>query len=364
MITLYRKHAGGSVGFWRVRIQLPELIYEYATTMNGVVTSNSEVVSTNNSGRSIEDQAVLMAKARAKRKAQRGYKATYEEAMQSAHQTFDSGHAAPMLAQRIEKSKYKNVPRAGKAMYAQPKLDGHRGAIIKTTDGEMQAWSRLGTRITTVDHLLEQLKPSMPDDLPIDGEFYVHGWKVQHTASALKRLQPDTSLVTFQAYDVYDMVEGFGLRFDTLMGIMRPAYNRDNRLNVVLTKQVGLIEDAWTLFHEWRALKYEGAMLRIDGEGYQPGARASQLLKLKAQEDGEFKVLDIKLSPRGVPVMTLETADGKPFECTAPGTVGEKMQIYEDRASHIGNMVTCEWASWTDEGKPFHCVALQMRVDV
>ena len=77
--------------------------------MAGAVTSNSEIVSENNSGRSLADQAVLMLKARAKRKAQRGYKATFEEALNSKHQTFDDGILAPMLAQRLEKSRHKNI---------------------------------------------------------------------------------------------------------------------------------------------------------------------------------------------------------------------------------------------------------------
>ena len=364
MITLYRKHANGSVGFWRARVQLPHLIYEYAVGMAGAVTSNSEIVSENNSGRSLADQAVLMLKARAKRKAQRGYKATFEEALNSKHQTFDDGILAPMLAQRVEKSRHKNGVPHSVAMFEQPKLDGHRCQIVKTIDGEMRATSRLGTRITTIDHLLEKLKPSMPDDLPIDGELYVHGWKVQHVASAVKRLQEDTQKVTFQAYDVYDMDQGFGLRFDTLMGIMRPAHAKDHRLNVVYTGRVYDVEQAWDRFGAYRAAKYEGAMLRIDGAGYEPGIRSSNLLKLKAQEDGEFRIKNIELSKRDVPVMTLVTGNGKLFQCTAPGSYGEKMEIYNNRHVHIDKMVTCEWASLTDEGVPFHCVALRIREDI
>ena len=236
--------------------------------MAGAVTSNSEIVSENNSGRSLADQAVLMLKARAKRKAQRGYKATFEEALNSKHQTFDDGILAPMLAQRLEKSRHKNGVHHSVKMFEQPKLDGHRCQIVKTTDGEMKATSRLGTPITTIDHLLEKLKPSMPDDLPIDGELYVHGWKVQHVASAVKRLQEDTQKVTFQAYDVYDMDQSFGLRFDTLMGIMRPAHLSDNRLNVVFTGQIYGIDDAWERFQAYRALGYEGAMLFITHDRY------------------------------------------------------------------------------------------------
>ena len=332
--------------------------------MAGAVTSNSEIVSENSSGRSLADQAVLMLKARAKRKAQRGYKTTFEEALNSKHQTFDDGILAPMLAQRLEKSRHKNGVHHSVKMFEQPKLDGHRCQIVKTTDGEMKATSRLGTPITTIDHLLESLKPSMPDDLPIDGELYVHGWKVQHVASAIKRLQEDTQKVTFQAYDVYDVDQGFGPRFDTLMGIMRPAHAKDPRLNVVYTGRVYDVEQAWDRFGAYRAAKYEGAMLRIDGAGYEPGIRSSNLLKLKAQEDGEFRIKNIELSKRDVPVMTLVTGNGKLFQCTAPGSYGEKMEIYNYRHEHIDKMVTCEWASLTDEGVPYHCVALRIREDI
>ena len=364
MITLYKKHSAGAVGFWRAHVRLPHLVYEYAVTMAGAVVTNEELVETNNSGRSVADQAVLMLKARVKRKMQRGYKATYMEASLAKHQSFEDGHVMPMLAQRLEKSPLANADGRDLIMFTQPKFDGHRCIITKSTDGEMTARSRLGTRITTIDHLLEKLKPSMPDDLPVDGELYVHGWKVQHVASAVKRLQEDTRFVTFQAYDVCDIDEGFSSRFDTLMGIMRPANAIEKRLNVALTGLVATIDQAWAKFDTFRMWEFEGAMLRIDGRGYQPGVRSSSLLKLKAQEDGEFKVLDVRLSKRGMPVMTLETASGKPFQCTAPGSYDEKMAFFDNRASHIGKMVSCEWASMTSDGLPFHCVALHMRIDV
>ena len=106
-------------------------------------------------------------------------------------------------------------------------------------------------------------------------------------------------------------------------------------------------------------------MLRIDdGAGYEPGIRSSNLLKLKAQEDGEFRIKNIELSKRDVPVMTLVTDTGKPFQCTAPGSYEEKMSIYNNRHVHIDKMVTCEWASLTDEGVPFHCVAIRIREDI
>jgi len=361
MITLYKKHQSGGIGTWSAYPSFPNIRYEYCVVEGGATVANQELVELNQSGRSWDQQAELMISSRASRKLQRGYKRTREEAATSSFATSSDGLMLPMLAVRIEKSKAIN-PKA--RFWVQPKLNGHRCIITKLSDGDVIARSRLGNAITTIGHLLEALKPSLSDDLPIDGELYVHGWKLQTIGSAVKRQQDNTKLLTFQAYDVGDPTLGYADRFEEVIKIVRPAYHRDTRINAVRTIEVSNVSEAWTHFRAWRDQKYEGAMLRINGTGYQPGVRSHSLLKLKAQEDGEFKILDIYLSARGVPVVTLQTDSGATFDCTAPGTDAEKADLLARKGSVLGRMMTCEFAELTEDGIPFHCVALQVREDL
>jgi ATP-dependent DNA ligase len=300
-----------------------------------------------------------MMQSRASRKKQRGYKDSIEEAIASDFKTSGDGFPLPMLALRIEKVR---LPHSQRTMWIQPKLNGHRCGILKTSDGEMIARSRLGNRITTIEPLLEALKPSMPDDLMVDGELYVHGWKLQTIGSAVKRQSDLTQHLTFQTYDVADMELGYGERLDELKKIIKPAWSINPNINIVQTTEVGNVGWAWDFFKRYKTAGYEGAMLRLGGVAYQPGHRSSALLKMKQQMDAEFKILSVQLSSRGIPVCTLEAPNGKPFDCTAPGSDSEKMQVYHDQP--IGKMMTCEFAEWTEDGLPFHCVALQVREDV
>jgi ATP-dependent DNA ligase len=360
MIELYRRHSSGSIGTWKVWAEKPEIVYAYTVVEGGAIVTNRELITSNNSGRGWDDQAELEMQARARRKRQRGYKDSIQEALSAFYNTSEDGLLLPMLAVRIEKSSNRH---SRLRKWVQPKLNGHRCMVVKTTDGEMIAKSRLGTRITTIDHLLEALKPNMPDDLPIDGELYVHGFKLQTIASIVKRAQSQTDLVTFQTYDVADPDLSYESRLEELKKIIRPAWQQDSRINIVNTDEVDSVDEAYEYFGKYRAMKYEGAMLRIAGSGYMPGGRSHYLLKLKAQEDGEFRIASVELSSRGVPVLNLLTEHGLPFKCTAPGTNEEKLWFLNN-PSVIGRMMTCEFAEWTAAGIPFHCVALQLREDI
>lgn len=353
---LFKKHTSGAVGYWRIWCEEPFIKFAYSVTGSGAEAVNQDLIQLNASGRDWATQALLEMQSRAKRKMQRGYKLTPEEA-RSAKGTNLLGMPSPMTALRLASTELKGP------FWLQPKFNGHRCMIAKT-DGVMSAYSRLGTPITTVDHLLAAIEPSMPDDAVIDGELYVHRWKLQRIASAIKRAQADTNNLTFICYDVVDGQAAYGERFEMLKQIIKPAWTLDNRINGCQTKVIHTLDEAWAGFHQHRAAGYEGAMLRLDSVGYRSGVRSSSLLKLKAQEDGEFRILDVRLEKPDYPVMTLETASGRPFNCTAPGSLPEKMQFYNDRASHIGKMMTCEYAELTADGIPFHCVALQLRDDI
>jgi len=359
-LKLWRRHATGAVGYWRTWASHPFIMFAYSVTGDGSETVNQELISLNQSGRTWHQQAELEMQSRASRKMQRGYKRTYEEAFVDTA-TNALGLPQPMLAQRIEKVNQSHL--AGRRKWIQPKYDGHR-CLVGKIEGRMFAYSRLGTPISTVPHLLEALEPSVPDDVVIDGELYVHGWSLQQIGSVVKRAQMDTLELNYITYDVVDTALHYGDRLALLKDIVRPAWEKDKRLNIAETNEISEVEDAWPYFHRYKAAKYEGAILRLDGMGYQPIIRSKYLLKLKSQMDCEFEILDVYLSDRGEPVMTLKTSANKTFKCTAPGTQPEKHRFLAEKDRHIGRMMTCEFACYTDEGIPFHCVALQIREDI
>lgn len=356
-IKLWKKHASGAIGYWRIwAADQPFIRFAYSVTGSGEEAVNSDIVELNNSGRSWEEQARLEIESRAKRKMQRGYKAspTLAQVEKGLNQI---GLPMPMLALRIEKAKV-----GGGHKFVQPKLNGHRCLIAKS-GGKMLAYSRLGTQITTVDHLLKTMERVMPNDTVMDGELYVHGWKLQTISSAIKRAQDSTALLNFICYDIVDGAP-YSERLEMLKEIIKPAWQIDTRINGCSTTEVETVEQAWGMFVNYKTQKYEGGILRLDGSGYKPGVRSNALLKLKTEIDDEFRIVNVRLEHENYPVMTLSTREDVLFDCTAPGTLPEKMDFYAHRAEHIGKMMTCEYAELTADGRPFHCVALQIKEEV
>lgn len=95
--------------------------------------------------------------------------------------------------------------------------------------------------------------------------------------------------------------------------------------------------------------------------GYEDGKRSGSLIKLKAWEDQEFPIVDITASADGWAILNCLAPNGKPFTVSCPGDVPFKRYVLMNKDKFIGKDVTVQFAYWTEEGKPFHCVATAIR---
>jgi ATP-dependent DNA ligase len=358
-LTLYRKHSTGQIGTWHIHIDGPVLRYGHAVVEGGSVSWFADPIVLNNSGRPLITQAQLELDSRVRRMLQRGYKTTREEAIASNGKN-QYGYALPMLAHPIDRV---GVPTNVQRMWVQPKFDGHRALTVFDERHEM--YSRKGTPIRSVgsvDHIMSTIDQVLPPDVALDGELYVHGVKLQTIGSWVKRKQADSLRLEYIVYDVV-MDEHYSTRFEVLKDVGRLLAQANSAINVAFTREIGTLEDAYLDFHRWRKLGYEGAMLRLDGRSYQPGVRSSALLKIKDRESGEFPIVGVTATKVGANVV-LRAPNGKTFETPAPGTHAEKAMYLTDHSIWRDRQMTCEWAHWTNDGLPFHCIALQIREDV
>lgn len=334
------------------------LRYGHAVVEGGSVSWFQDPVVLNNSGRSFDQQAKLELDSRIRRMLQRGYKYTREEAQSSSGKN-QYGYALPMLAHPITRVKVQ----ATQLMWDQPKFNGHRA--LTTHDERHRMYSRKGTTICgvgSVDHIMETIHKIVPPDIALDGELYVHGVHLQTIASWIKQKQFDSGRLEYIIYDVV-MDEHYSTRFEVLKDVGRLLAAANPAINVAATREIYTLDDAFRGFRHWRNLGYEGSMLRLDGRGYQAGVRSSSILKLKEREDGEFPIVGVEETKIGANVI-LRAPNGKTFSTPAPGTHEQKWAYLKDETIWRGKHMTCEWAEWTKDGIPFHCVAMQIREDV
>lgn len=355
MITLYRKHVG-VIGSWRIWATGDVIHIRHSTVLGGAEVRHTEVVTTNQSGRSLEQQIELRIKSRIGRMLDRGYKYDIDDAQHSSN-TNQLGLLRPMLAQ--PKARVSSINYKGSVL--QKKLDGHR-CMITRQDGEIIAYSRQGKPITSIkSHILDYLTQTLPEGITIDGELYIHGLPLQTIASYIKRLQPETNKLNFVAYDLVSK-DSYKDRHAELTDIINPL-NHKNIL-VLPYHDFQSHDDTAELFTRVRGQGFEGLMLRLDNAGYEEGRRSNNLIKIKAFEDDEFKVIGVVASSTGWGVCKCKTSDGKIFDVSAPGTHEEKRDVLVNIEKYVGKLLTVQFANYTSDGIPFQPVALQWRDDV
>lgn len=355
-IKLYRKNSN-SIGTWRIWNEGSTIRIAHATVIGGSEVHHREEVETNLSGRTIEEQVALRIRSRVSRMMDKGYKTSIEEAQKS--QSNQLGLERPMLAHPIER--VNNVNYSGSVL--QKKLDGHR-CLVTRQDGELIAYSRQGKRIDAIRHILRYLDNRIPEGTTLDGELYCHGHKLQTLASWIKREQPDTLRLFFVVYDLIS-AERYVDRHAELKGIVGQGDTGvDGKVVALPYEPYQDAEHASLLFRKVRDAGFEGLMLRTDGRGYEAGKRSSSLLKIKEFHDEEFQVVGFERSKTGWAICKCVTKTGAPFDCSAPGSVEEKMEVWENQEKYFHRFLTVQFAHWTEEGIPFQPTALRWEVKV
>jgi DNA ligase-1 len=283
-----------------------------------------------------------------------------------------------MLAKDYAKEK-KKVTWHG-VLYTQPKLDGRR-AFTRITPTEITMISRRGDIYTTMDHIIEQLRPwqerlvsnlKLNDDqcVYLDGELFTDKVDFDTLGGAISR-QTDNDQADIVDYHIYDLFIPhaadlpFSRRYDLINGILVASSD-----SLKLVETHAITDEARLLEHteRWQQAGFEGSMLRLDTP-YDAGKRSSGLLKVKSMRDDEFEVIGYKTG-RGVyqniPIFICKTNEkcpvpGVEFDCVAPGTLEKKRQLLSIAESLIGRKLTVKYFDFLAEGRPRFPVAKAFR---
>jgi DNA ligase 1 len=347
MKTLYKISSTGAVQEWAISQVSSEQITISWGQQNGVKQQQIEFVETNLSGRSLKEQVFLRMESRINRQKDKGYCDTIEEAKNSIGLNANK-LLKPMLAQTYDGQK------SNKNGFWQYKYNGHRCLITRQGD-ELIAYSRNGKPINTISHIFEGM--DIPEGVTLDGELYIHGKPLQTISSIVRRVQIANKELTYIVYDqiAEDYFEqrmsdlhGYNLSKNTIIAPTCSSYDTDlsRKHNIKRVQSLG----------------YEGLMFRDNNKPYEPGKRSSQLLKVKMRHDMEVQVYDIGSSVDGWAVLFCNIPGTTTnVRVTAPGTMEQKHEIYNNAHDYIGRMLTIEFAEFTKDGVPFHPVAIAFR---
>lgn len=373
--TLYIRDNAGKVRYWSCRDEPDGLEIEHGV-LGGTPQYQYEAIDFGKGGRNQDEQIESRINSRFNKQKQKGYveDVNIARTMKPMNQL---GFCKPMLAKKSEDVDL--VKMMTRPFYLQRKLDGNRCMIHNDGTG-LIAYTRNGLEFKTLKHILEPLEDVVPAGYTFDGELYIHGISLQTIVSWGKRLQLDTLQLQFHSYDLVSP-EPFWERYKELDAILTGANERiypSTRL--VRTSKFtpenpprigGSAVDLAGLLQNARAEKYEGLMFRsghtlergvFKEVGYQDGKRSGSLIKLKAWEDQEFPIVDITPSADGWAILHCRAPNGKMFTVSCPGDFDFRRYVLANKELYIGKKeVTVQFAYWTEDGLPFHCVATAIR---
>lgn len=372
--TLYIRDNAGKIRYWTCRPEPDGLEIEHGV-LGGTPQFQYEAIEFGKGGRDQDEQIESRINSRVSKQLDKGYVEDLAQA-ETMKPMNRLGFSKPMLAKKSEDVDM--VKMMTKPFYIQNKLDGNRCLIHNDGTG-LIAYTRNGKEFKTLKHILEPLKDVVPSGWTLDGELYVHGQSLQTIVSWGKRLQPNTLKLEFHCYDMISD-EGFWTRYNELGSVLSPVLEKGypsirlvktSKFTPENTPNFGTpAVDLAGLLRLARSGGYEGLMFRSDYAlnrgnweqvGYEDGKRSGSLIKLKLWEDQEFPIVDITASADGWAILHCLAPNGKPFTVSCPGDVTFKRHVLNNKHDYIGKDATVQFAYWTEDGLPFHCVATAIR---
>ena len=356
--TLYHQGKTGAIVQWNIWTEGAVIVREYGQ-MGGKMQVARTTATGKNIGRSNEttpdEQAILEAKARHKKRLDAKYSLTIEDAKKEVF--------LPMLAASFDKRKDKvTYP-----VDVQPKLDGVR--CLAYWDGDsVKLMSRGGKQWECCQHIIDELETVLPKGWVLDGELYIHGSTFQEITKLVKKLRPESVNVEFHVYDVPRAGNWCGNGgWDNRKNVLNDFHGNHGHcksVKVVRTDFAAHEEDVYELQSEYLEEGYEGAIVRESDGEYKFGYRSNKLLKVKNFMDEEYLIAGFTTGVgrfEGSVVWVCMTEDGQSFKVVPQGTMEERQETYKNADKYIGEHLKVKFFELTDDGIPRFPVGLGIR---
>jgi DNA ligase-1 len=340
--------ANGKPVFWQVDINGVEITESWGYVIDGKVQSKTTIFEAGkNVGRANEttpeEQALRGAERKARKKMEeKNYKLVKGELNNDNAPEYvqpDLDIPLPMLAKKYEDQKNKITG----MIYLQEKLDGNR-CVVNRTNGKMYSRNRKEIKHLSFigEAVIKATKGLDKNIIWIDGELFTKGMSFNDTQTIIRSAKNvDEEMANKMEYHIFDIISllPWSKRRVILMDIKESSI-----VHVVKDKYIKA-EELNKYHDEFVNNGYEGAIIRLDGFGYEH-KRSSSLIKYKKFKDDEFKIIGFKSEKHDDDLLgsiTMEMKDGQTFDARPACTVEEKADMWKNQKKYIGKMATIKY---------------------
>ena len=321
-----------------------------------------DVIAEGKVNRTIEEQVQLQYDSIVNKLKDKGYKDSEQEAIDNRG-TDASGVPKPMLA--LDPKKKDPSFWTENEWFVSRKLDGGR-CLIGLMDGEVVAISRQGkdysvsARLIIAELAALGVFLKMEDGEFLDGELYIHGRSLQSISGLMRKQEPMEEHEELQ-YHVYDMLtEGsFNVRLYALGQLFEGL--ELGRIVLLKHEPAATYDEIKALHDQYVMEGFEGAIARNALAEYLSGGRDKRMVKIKAFQDAEYRIMSFATGKRGMVdlVYIMDAGDKGTFSAKPVGV--ESCELKSFPANFVGKMATIRFFNFTERGVPFLPVLTSIR---
>lgn len=353
---LYMDMINGKTMYWQIGFNNEQLMIIFGY-IDGKKQKDIRKINRNQSGRTLQQQALLEARSRYLEKYDQGYRPGSEEL------SMEIKDSKPMLANEYWKGGYNdkknrnmksNIDKWPIAVMA--KLDGER-TLIRKEGNDIKMRSRSGkNQILSNSHFLHirediiNFFKYLPEKSILDGELYNHDMIYNQIQSAISthkngihNRHKDIKLF------IFDIIEPKRLSFIDRYTLIVNAYNRyledGNKISEFSIVPIILAynhDDIDNFHNQYVELGYEGLILRPLDSIYRP-TRCNNLLKYKHFYDEEgiiIRIEDGNGSDENCAIFVIQDKRGNELRIRPRGTYKERKYWYYHPSEIIGKLYT------------------------
>lgn len=359
---LYKKTSTGKIQQWSMDINKdnPSQYRTISGQLGGkLVFSDWKTATPKNVGKTNEttgeEQTLLEIKSQYKKKLEKDYHESLEDAYNQGSKIFK-----PMLAYEYEKLGKRDIFKNG-SVSVQPKLNGMR--CIATKYG---LFTRNGKDIISCPHIINELKSLFEyyPDMILDGELYNHELKdnFEELMSILKKKENITPSdigrsyknVKYYVYDFPSIEGGYFKRFTDGLNKMDKLVPQVKVIRTQ-TQSVDSQEELDKLY-ECLGSEYEGMMIRCNNTPYE-NKRSWSLIKRKDFFDEEYELVDIQegqgnWSGKAKKAILINSETGETFGAGITGTMEFCEELLKNKDKYIGKPTTVNYQAKSTTGIP------------